>query len=107
MHAAIYARLIDYLTGQTTLHAFLDWLVAETWDRVADADPALQALVGSIELLYAEYTNDPPYGLILAEFQEELRALVRTQVIPLQEPHCWTGTSATTIHHPIGLWPAA
>jgi hypothetical protein len=69
------ARLAAYLQNRLSLDQFEDWLVDTSWNMHRDSAPAVQALVSSIELLLAEYSNgDRTYD----ELGRELVALAST-----------------------------
>ena len=57
LELAVRERLVDYLTDETTLDEFKDWLVGATWDVDDLGDPGMMDLVYSIKLLLAEHSS--------------------------------------------------
>jgi hypothetical protein len=77
----IRGHLAGYLTGQSSLDEFMDWLVGETWDIEERHDAEAEDLTYEIKLALAE----PSDGYITAdEAQEARRPLVA--VVPAPTP---------------------
>lgn len=72
-------RLARYLAGTTTLEAFYDWLVAETWDIEQRHDPEAEALTYEIKGRLAEHSSG-----YLSE--DEVRLLLRPLVESIPVP---------------------
>ncbi len=53
----LQSRLVDYLTGNSSLSEFRDWFDLETWGIAAESDSLVRDLAGEIELRLAEFTN--------------------------------------------------
>lgn len=80
LESTIRRYLVDYLAGDTSLDAFVEWLVGIAWTIEETGDPAAQELVYSIQLALAEASS----GLLTAkELRSELRALSQHVVLDL------------------------
>ena len=92
----IYERLIAYLNDEEGLRPLLE-AVYDARDASPDgAYPALDDLLGSILLFWAERTEYPGYEISEEAFCEELSGLIQTVWIG-ERPALETGSSATTI----------
>lgn len=73
----IRERLFAYLIRASTLNAFEDWLVSQSWNMHLDSDDAAQSLVGAIELRLAEYSDD---DLDDDALERELKGLIASPI---------------------------
>ncbi len=91
----IYKRLIAYLNNEEGLRPLLEAVYAARDASPPGVYPALDDLLGSMLLFWAERTEYPGYEISEAQFRAELSGLIQTVWIG-ERPPVETGSSATT-----------
>jgi hypothetical protein len=70
----IREQLVNYLSGESSLDSFDDWLSAETWNIHQTGDVGAEKLTFAIELLLSEHSS----GHVSDEqLDDELKTLLR------------------------------
>lgn len=91
----VYTHLLAYLNHEAGLRPLLECVYDAEQASPRGLDPALDDLLGSILLAWAERTEYPGYEISEEAFRERLSDLIQTVWIG-EPPAVQTGTSAET-----------